>query len=175
MSDVVERAKAALEALGDKGPWTIDSEDGEPIIHEAHHYDSTDEWYDVDGANGGWVAHCEDLPVAEFIAQARSLVPELIAEVERKSAQLAEWRAQYDAIDAENERLRAALGDAWDDGNATGLDGWIGPGIGDSRGVDDQAVYNRNRFLDAALGKGASHGPLYPYKILAALDTEGEA
>ncbi|QAX93062.1 hypothetical protein SEA_REDRAIDER77_11 [Mycobacterium phage RedRaider77] len=85
--DVVERAKAALEALGDKGPWTIDSEDGEPIIHEAHHYDSTDEWYDVDGANGGWVAHCEDLPVAEFIAQARLLVPELVAEVERLRAQ----------------------------------------------------------------------------------------
>ncbi|AZS07803.1 hypothetical protein SEA_FRINGE_55 [Mycobacterium phage Fringe] len=84
--DVVERAKAALEALGDKGPWTIDSEDGEPIIHEAHHYDSTDEWYDVDGANGGWVAHCEDLPVAEFIAQARTLVPELVAEVERLRA-----------------------------------------------------------------------------------------
>ncbi|QDM57461.1 hypothetical protein SEA_MAHAVRAT_77 [Mycobacterium phage Mahavrat] len=87
MSDVVERVKAALEALGDKGPWTIDSEDGEPIIHEAHHYDSTDEWYDVDGANGGWVAHCEDLPVAEFIAQARTLVPELVAEVERLRAQ----------------------------------------------------------------------------------------
>ncbi|QDF17657.1 hypothetical protein SEA_CHOTABHAI_42 [Mycobacterium phage ChotaBhai] len=86
MRDVVERAKAALEALGDKGPWTIDSEDGEPIIHEAHHYDSTDEWYDVDGVNGGWVAHCEDLPVAEFIAASRTLIPELVAEVERLRA-----------------------------------------------------------------------------------------
>ncbi|ATN88691.1 hypothetical protein SEA_DEMSCULPINBOYZ_96 [Mycobacterium phage Demsculpinboyz] len=108
MRDVVERAKAALEALGDKGPWTIDSEDGEPIIHEAHHYDSTDEWYDVDGANGGWVAHCEDLPVAEFIAQARSLVPELIAEVERLTAALAElhpegsYREYVPAYRAEN-------------------------------------------------------------------------
>ncbi|ATW59591.1 hypothetical protein SEA_RIMMER_42 [Mycobacterium phage Rimmer] len=86
MSDVVERAKAALEALGDKGPWTIDSEDGEPIIHEAHHYDSTDEWYDVDGPNGGWVAHCEDLPMAEFIVAARTITPELAAEVERLRA-----------------------------------------------------------------------------------------
>ncbi|ACI12589.1 hypothetical protein SEA_PHALCONET_77 [Mycobacterium phage Phalconet] len=82
MSDPVTRAKAALESVGD-GPWTIDSEDGEPIIHEAHHYDSADEWYDVDGPNGGWVAHCEDLPVAEFIASARTLIPELVAEVER--------------------------------------------------------------------------------------------
>ncbi|QAY05722.1 hypothetical protein SEA_FUSHIGI_74 [Mycobacterium phage Fushigi] len=82
MSDPVARAKAALESVGD-GPWAIDSEDGEPIIHEAHHYDSADEWYDVDSPNGGWVAHCEDLPVAEFIAAARTLIPELVAEVER--------------------------------------------------------------------------------------------
>ncbi|AEK09177.1 hypothetical protein FGG23_gp081 [Mycobacterium phage Ibhubesi] len=169
MSDVVERAKVALEGVA-YGPWEFDCSDegmqavGGPVI-----------WLG-DGDLGFRVeAHYQDDRNAEFVAQARTLVPELIAEVERKSAQLAEWRAQYDAIDAENERLRAALGDAWDDGNATGLDGWIGPGIGDSRGVDDQAVYNRNRFLDAALGKGASHGPLYPYKILAALDTEGEA
>lgn len=80
--DVVERAKAALEGVPD-GPWTVDREDGEPIIHEAHHYDSMDEWYDVDGCTGGWKAHCEDLPTAEFVAAARSLVPELIAEVER--------------------------------------------------------------------------------------------
>ncbi|AON96772.1 hypothetical protein BI081_gp021 [Mycobacterium phage Tonenili] len=100
MSDVVERAKAALEALGDRGPWTIDSEDGEPIIHEAHHYDSMDEWYDVNGANGGWVAHCEDLPVAEFIASARSLVPELIAEVEK-------WRAAAVYAHDDNGALQA--------------------------------------------------------------------
>ncbi|AXH69502.1 hypothetical protein SEA_MANTRA_79 [Mycobacterium phage Mantra] len=29
------------------------------------------------------MAHCEDLPVAEFIAAARTLIPELVAEVER--------------------------------------------------------------------------------------------
>ncbi|XAF37081.1 hypothetical protein [Mycobacterium phage MKC-IRE-02] len=114
MSDPVTRAKAALESIGD-GPWTIDSEDGEPIIHEAHHYDSADEWYDVDSPNGGWVAHCEDLPVAEFIAQARTLVPELVAEVERLRAQ--------------ETRIRELCEDP-------------------------------------------SHGPLYPYKILAALAGE---
>ncbi|AVO21679.1 hypothetical protein I5I01_gp74 [Mycobacterium phage MooMoo] len=48
---------------------------------------------------------------AEFIAAAPELVSELVAEVERKSAQLAEWRAQYDALDAENERLRAVHAD----------------------------------------------------------------
>ena len=32
-----------------------------------------------------------------------------LAEVERQAAQLAEWRAQYDAIDADNERLRAEV------------------------------------------------------------------
>ncbi|AGT12189.1 hypothetical protein JABBAWOKKIE_90 [Mycobacterium phage Jabbawokkie] len=92
MSDPVTRAKAALESVGD-GPWTIDSEDGEPIIHEAHHYDSADEWYDVDSPNGGWVAHCEDLPVAEFIAAARTLIPELVAEVERLRARETRIRA----------------------------------------------------------------------------------
>ncbi|UEM46081.1 hypothetical protein SEA_PINKCREEK_11 [Mycobacterium phage Pinkcreek] len=122
MSDPVTRAKAALESIGD-GPWTIDSEDGEPIIHEAHHYDSADEWYDVDGPNGGWVAHCEDLPVAEFIAQARTLVPELVAEVERlrsyKSLPLdMVWQDYYSPddvlkirqpLDAEIEQLRAEV------------------------------------------------------------------
>lgn len=42
--------------------------------------------------------------------------------------------------------MHAALGDAWDDGNAAGLDGWIGPGRGAGE-VDDEAVYRRNRFL----------------------------
>ncbi|QZD96887.1 hypothetical protein SEA_THRESHER_46 [Mycobacterium phage Thresher] len=111
MSDPVTRAKAALESIGD-GPWTIDSEDGEPIIHEAHHYDSTDEWYDVDGANGGWVAHCEDLPVAEFIAQARTLVPELVAEVERLRAQ--ETLIRELCAETEDEKWRRKIARAFD-------------------------------------------------------------
>ncbi|AKY02893.1 hypothetical protein PHATNISS_83 [Mycobacterium phage Phatniss] len=101
MSDIVERAKAALEGVA-YGPWEFDYSDegmqavGGPVI-----------WLG-DGDLGFRVeAHYQDDRNAEFIAQARSLVPELIAEVELKSAQLAEWRAQYDAIDAENERLRA--------------------------------------------------------------------
>ncbi|QAY05232.1 hypothetical protein SEA_CZYSZCZON1_44 [Mycobacterium phage Czyszczon1] len=111
MSDPVTRAKAALESIGD-GPWTIDSEDGEPIIHEAHHYDSTDEWYDVDGANGGWVAHCEDLPVAEFIASARTLIPELVAEVERLRAR--ETLIRELCAETEDEKWRRKIARAFD-------------------------------------------------------------
>ncbi|AEK08138.1 hypothetical protein FGG20_gp081 [Mycobacterium phage Baka] len=99
MSDVVERAKATLEGVTE-GPWTFQHWGGqnqngdyaESILFDGNGETMTYGLPDVDG---------------EFIASARSLVPELIAEVELKSAQLAEWRAQYDAINAENERLRA--------------------------------------------------------------------
>ena len=63
---------------------------------------------------------------AEFVAAARQLVPELVTEV---------------------KRLREALSEAWDDGNGTGLDGWVGPGRG-TLPIDEQAVYNRTRCLD---------------------------
>ncbi|MUL61229.1 hypothetical protein B5P44_01340 [Mycobacterium sp. CBMA 213] len=55
-------------------------------------------------------------------------------------------------IECELERV-------WDDGNATGLDGWIGPGCGAGE-VDDQAVANRRRDTHAALGRIL--GRLYP-------------
>ncbi|UTT53789.1 hypothetical protein [Microbacterium maritypicum] len=37
---------------------------------------------------------------------------------------------------------RRILGDIWDDGNAVGLDGWVGPGRG-TEPIDDHAVYKR--------------------------------
>lgn len=40
---------------------------------------------------------------------------------------------------------REVVGDAWDDGNAAGLDGWVGPGRGTE--PDDEGIYQRNRFL----------------------------
>jgi hypothetical protein len=46
--------------------------------------------------------------------------------------------------------LAAVLGDAWDAGNAAGLDGWTGPGRG-SLDVDQYAVIARERAVDAAL------------------------
>lgn len=47
---------------------------------------------------------------------------------------------------AEIERLSDALGEAWDDGNGTGLDGWTGPGRG-TLPIDDQAIRYRDRCL----------------------------
>ncbi|AXQ61026.1 hypothetical protein SEA_GIRR_78 [Mycobacterium phage Girr] len=43
MSDPVTRAKAALESIGD-GPWTIDSEDGEPISGTTWTVQTADGW-----------------------------------------------------------------------------------------------------------------------------------
>ncbi len=47
-------------------------------------------------------------------------------------------------------RIEDALIEAWDDGNATGLDGWTGPGRGSAE-VDSQAVYNRDRVVRKVL------------------------
>lgn len=44
--------------------------------------------------------------------------------------------------------LDAVLEDVWDDGNCTGLDGWIGPGRGIE--VDDEAVRRRARSVEKA-------------------------
>lgn len=82
MSDVVERARTLLEGVT-RGPWQLELVDGKPVEHQHYQYDSMDEWYDVDGPNDGWLAHCQDVADARFIAAARSLVPELVAEVER--------------------------------------------------------------------------------------------
>ncbi|MFG1794201.1 hypothetical protein [Nocardia sp. NPDC049149] len=47
-------------------------------------------------------------------------------------------------------RIEDALIEAWDDGNATGLDGWTGPGRGSGE-VDRQAVFNRDRVIRKVL------------------------
>lgn len=52
---------------------------------------------------------------------------------------------------AADETLREALGRAWDDGNAMGLDGYIGPNRGAGE-VDPEAV----RARDAAIARGVS-------------------
>lgn len=46
-------------------------------------------------------------------------------------------------------QLRELLNEAWDAGNCTGLDGWVGPGRGGD--VDDQALYNRERDIDLVM------------------------
>jgi hypothetical protein len=75
MSDVVARAKAALEGVSE--PWVADG--------ELHSLDDgyTETCWDVDGPDGGWVARCQDAETAAFVAAARSLVPELVQEIER--------------------------------------------------------------------------------------------
>ncbi|MFE3052313.1 hypothetical protein [Nocardia sp. NPDC059239] len=46
--------------------------------------------------------------------------------------------------------IRALLEDAWDDGNAAGLDGWVGPGRG-TEPVDEDAILRRGRATKNAL------------------------
>jgi hypothetical protein len=46
--------------------------------------------------------------------------------------------------------VEAALRAAWDDGNAMGLDGWIGPERGEE--PDEHAIEGRRRFVESALG-----------------------
>ncbi|MFD6093667.1 hypothetical protein ACFWGN_16235 [Oerskovia sp. NPDC060338] len=45
----------------------------------------------------------------------------------------------------------ATLGDLWDDGNAVGLDGWVGPGRGED--VDEHAVDRREKAVYDALAR----------------------
>lgn len=80
--DVVARASRLAGGI-DSGQWDVVREQGE--------------FYGVyKGEFGRRVAGLiYDRREAEFIAAARSLVPELVDEIERKSAQLAEWIAQY--------------------------------------------------------------------------------
>lgn len=97
--DVVARA-SRLTAGVDSGRWDVVREQGE--------------FYGVYvGEFGRRVAGLiYDRREAEFIAAARSLVPELVDEIERKSAQLAEWIAQYRDREAEVATLETER-DQW--------------------------------------------------------------
>lgn len=100
MSDVVERAKAALEGVTE-GPWkapaTLLGTPCTTVFGNSQH-----------------VAyfHTGNRPNAEFIAQARTLVPELVAEVERlrKVTDIIDpdsvYREQRDEAQSEVKRLR---------------------------------------------------------------------
>lgn len=48
--------------------------------------------------------------------------------------------------------IHRLLCEVWDDGNASGLDGWVGPGRG-TEPVDDQAVFNRDRCILRVMGE----------------------
>lgn len=74
--------------------------------------------------------------------------PDELAEFDR-------WLAAHD--DALIEIAIAWVGRAWDDGNGSGLDGWVGPGRGAGE-VDREAQHARTRLIrkaDAALEESA--------------------
>lgn len=99
MSDIVERAKAALEGITE-GPWATDGtligcelvKDSPGVTSYKHALAEMDEdSYDEEFGEGTydgevWRPYEQRLADAEFIAAARTLVPELVAEVERLRA-----------------------------------------------------------------------------------------
>lgn len=58
----------------------------------------------------------------------------------------------------EQSTLRTVLENAWDDGNAAGLDGWVGPGRG-IEPVDEDAILRRQRATKNALANLADWRP----------------
>ncbi|QFP97026.1 hypothetical protein SEA_SUERTE_55 [Gordonia phage Suerte] len=100
---------------------------------------------------------------AEFIAAAPELVDRLLAELDdvtRIAEDRFETMAEYkdDASEAlatlkqVRDALLALLDEAWDDGNASGLDGWVGPGRGAGE-IDDEAVRSRRRSTERLLSR----------------------
>ena len=53
--------------------------------------------------------------------------------------------------DRTRDRINNALLAAWDDGNATGLDGWVGPERGEH--PDIEAIRARERCVDLLLAE----------------------
>lgn len=51
-----------------------------------------------------------------------------------------------------HDRMIELIGEAWDDGNSVGLDGWVGPGRG-SNEVDEEALRARSRAIKHAKEK----------------------
>lgn len=105
MSDIVERAKAALAGTT-AGPWGTDGEliaseltvDGPGVTSYKHAVAEmeTDYYAEEDAADGEtygddepWRSYDQLRADAEFIAAARTLVPELVAEVEKLTVLLA--------------------------------------------------------------------------------------
>ncbi|QDF19803.1 hypothetical protein QEH38_gp71 [Mycobacterium phage LilSpotty] len=101
MSDLTERAKAVLEGVT-RGPWRVGKRKRAGIVLTPHGC----VWH----PSRGEINNPRD---AEFIAAARELVPELVAEVERlREEKLGLEISESDLLvqlRAENERLRAAL------------------------------------------------------------------
>jgi hypothetical protein len=119
--DVVQRAKTALEGVSE-GPWEVEvDENGRPVGHYDDSEDNWDPeaWFDVDGSNGGWIAHVGESRDAAFCAASRQLVPELIAEIERLRAG-GPW---VEHVERMNAMKRERDGGCVCDGNPATTDG----------------------------------------------------
>lgn len=101
VDDLITRAEAALEGVTE-GPWMV--------MPGAH----GNVWQFPDEGQSRLIVHCGLMtpPNAEFIAAARSLVPELVAELKTTRAQLETLRAgltrveHFARIQALSERVR---------------------------------------------------------------------
>lgn len=117
MTDVVERAEAVLADVFTPGPWLVedglDTFDGRRIWHDDGEpgvmYVCEDIWQGTDDGLGD----------AKFIAESRTLVPELVAEVKRLREQVAAVSELAGVMKAEHgqswnsisgHRIRRALG-----------------------------------------------------------------
>ncbi len=87
MTDVVERAKAALSEHVTSAPWVVNREGwacvssgSDSVFHAYYEGDCPSCGDEITPVDARVAISIED---AEFIAAARSLVPELVAEVER--------------------------------------------------------------------------------------------
>lgn len=96
MTDVVERAESVLADVFTPGPWLVedgfDTFDGRRIWHD----DGTPGVMYV--CQGVWQGRDDGLGDANFIAESRTLVPELVAEVKRLRAQVAGVRELADEM-----------------------------------------------------------------------------
>lgn len=141
MTDIVQRAKQALDWItpGARRADDLDVYALEPLAH---------------GHRIHTIGAFRTPGDAQFDAAAPELVRDLLEEVTTKNEVLDTVLASAGRYHAERDALRAKLpgllGSAWDDGNAAGLDGWIGPGRGAGE-VDDEAVRARERFIRRTL------------------------
>lgn len=98
MSELVDRAKASLEGVTG-GPWeTRPGATGDPTttsasVHSGHR--SILVYRSILVSSDGYHYGYADKADARFIAAARQLVPELIAEVERLEGESAHWKALW--------------------------------------------------------------------------------
>ena len=130
LAAIRQRVEKATE-----GPWNtgFDYEKNDPIVLAPGYIEHT---IDYTLTEGGLEHGKAD---AEFIAHAREDIPALLAEIDRLNATI--QRVREDAI--------SWVGKAWDDGNATGLDGWVGPGRG-TLPIDREAQHARTRMVHKA-------------------------